>query len=138
MPLLIQKNFDSWSVSTTIGYISRGVAFGIVKLEGDWWEHLTPTLVVSYSQITSNLSAVRALGLNERQVFASAGLAKDINPEWSIFIDAGRSIGRIDSASTSFECTVGVNFTGRLWGRTREANRKRFRFFFDSDCPVFF
>jgi hypothetical protein len=126
LPLLIEKEFDDWSISYTGGYITRGQAFSTLKLEGDWWEHLTPTLVISYTQSTNQLNTLRALGLNRGQINASAGLAKDINSQWSIFVDAGRSIGRIDAAGSSFECTVGVSFTGRIWGGDKGANRERF------------
>jgi hypothetical protein len=126
LPVLIEKDFDSWSVSYTGGYISRGAAFDTVKLEGDWWKHLTPTLIISYSQFTTNLSTLSELGLNRRLIHTSVGLGKNINSRWSIFINVGRNLGRIDADSASFDGMVGVTFTGRMWGPAEGTKRKRF------------
>jgi len=126
LPVLVEKDFDDWSVSYTGGYITRGLAFSTVKLEGDWWEHFTPAVTVSYSQFTSNLDALSDLGVNRGQPNASIGFEKNINPKWSLFADVGRSIGRTNPASTSFECTFGVTFSTALWRRDSGKDSRRF------------
>jgi len=126
IPVLVEKDFDDWSVSYTGGYITRGLAFSTVKLEGDWWESFTPVLTVSYSQFTSNLSALSQLGVNQGQTNATVGVSRNINSNWSLFADVGRSIGRADPATTSFECTFGVTFSASLWSRDAAKSSRRF------------
>ena len=126
LPVLVEKNFDDWSVSYTGGYITRGLAFSTVKLEGDWWEKFTPALTVSYSQFISNLGTLSDLGVSRGQTNATIGIARDINPQWSVFADVGRSIGRADPATSSFECTFGVTFSTSLWSREAGKNSRRF------------
>jgi hypothetical protein len=125
LPVLVEKDFDDWSVSYTGGYITRGLAFSTVKLEGDWWEKLTPVLTVSYSQFTSNLGMLSELGVSRGQTNAAIGIERVITPRWSVFADVGRSIGRTDSATASFECTFGVTFSASLWTRDSGKDSRR-------------
>lgn len=123
LPLLIEKDFDDFSLSYTGGYITRGLVFSTVKVEGDWWEHLNPVLSVSYTQFTSDLDALSAAGLNRRQIDLSVGLAREMSSHWSVSGEIGRTISRIDSASTTFECFVGVTFTTSLWSPGKTPRR---------------
>ena len=97
LPILVEKEFESWSASYTAGYLTRGVAFTVLRLEGNWWDHLAPAAIFSYSQITTDLAALQSLGLNRRQIDIQGNLTREINPRWSVFVQAGRSIGRSDS-----------------------------------------
>ena len=116
LPVYFEKDFDSWSFSQTVGYISRGVAFSTTKIEADWWEHFTPMALFSYSEVTTRVETLSSLGLNRRQSNAELGFSIDINPRWSIFADAGPAIGRRDENSAGFELTFGVTWNTRLWG----------------------
>ena len=118
LPILVEKDFESWSASYTAGYLTRGVAFTVLKVEGNWWDCLTPAAIFSFSQMTTDLAALQSLGLNRRQIDTQANLTREINSRWSVFVQAGRSIGRSDLNNYSFEFTAGVTFAAQLWGRS--------------------
>lgn len=117
LPLILQKDIRLCDLALTAGYITRGVAFGALKCEWNITEHIAPLAVVQSSRMTKDLRAISDLGWNRTEVRGSGGLSINISPRWSIFFEAGRTLGRMDQNSSHFDVSASISFTGRLWGR---------------------
>ena len=63
------------------------------------------------------LRAISNLGWNRTEVRGSAGLSINVSPRWSIFLEAGRTLGRMDQNSSHLDVSASISFTGRMWGR---------------------
>lgn len=126
LPAIVQKRAGFCDLALTGGYVTRGVAFGAVKCEWNLGSRFTPSAVAQVSHATQDVNAIRALGLNRTDVFGSAGVDIDLSPHWSLFLEAGRTLGRMDENSSRFGFTASIAYTGRLWGKaSEEAPRKR-------------
>jgi hypothetical protein len=117
LPLILQKNIRLCDLALTAGYITRGVAFGAVKCEWSITDRIAPMAVVQSSRMTKDLGAISNLGWNRTEVRGSAGLSMNVSRRWSIFLEAGRTIGRMDQNSSHLDVSASISFTGRLWGR---------------------
>ena len=116
LPLILQKDIRLCDLALTAGYITRGVAFGALKCEWNITDHIAPMAVVQSSRMTKDLRAISDLGWNRTEVRGSAGLSINITPRWSIFLEAGRTLGRMDQNSSHFDVSASISFTGHLWG----------------------
>jgi hypothetical protein len=116
LPLILQKDIRLCDLALTAGYITRGVAFGALKCEWNITERIAPLAVVQSSRMTKDLRAISDLGWNRTEVRGSGGLSINISPRWSIFFEAGRTLGRMDQNSSHFDVSASISFTGRLWG----------------------
>lgn len=117
LPLILQKDIRLCDLALTAGYITRGVAFGALKCEWNITDRIAPMAVVQSSRMTKDLRAISNLGWNRTEVRGSAGLSINISPRWSIFLEGGRTLGRMDQNSSHLDVSASISFTGRLWGR---------------------
>ena len=116
LPVTFQKSFDQARVYGMAGYVTRGIAFASLVFELNRWSRVTPMVVVSGSRVTRDVGLLSELGLNRSQMDALAGASVEVHRGWSVFAMAGRSLGRKDANSTSYQLTGGLNVTFRLWG----------------------
>jgi hypothetical protein len=91
-----------------------------VKCEWNFGSWITPSAVAQVSRATQDVNAIRALGLNRTDVYGSAAVDIDLSTHWSLFLEAGRTIGRTDANSSRFGFTTNIVYTGRLWGKSKE------------------
>ncbi len=117
LPLILQKDVKLCDLALTAGYITRGVAFGALRCEWNITDRISPMAVLQSSRMTKDLRAISNLGWNRTEVRGSAGLSFNISPRWSIFLEGGRTIGRMDQNSSHLDVSASISFTGRLWGR---------------------
>lgn len=125
LPAILQKDAGFCDLALTAGYVTRGVAFSSLKCEWSIGKRVTPIAVVQVSRVTKDVRAIRELGWNRTEVDGSAGVDIDLSPHWSLFLEAGRTIGRMDINSSRFGFTASIVYTLRLWGKSEEARRKR-------------
>ena len=126
LPAILQKDAGFCDLALTAGYVTRGVAFSSLKCEWSIGKRITPIAVVQVSRVTRDVQAIRELGWNRTEVDGSAGVDIDLSPHWSLFLEAGRTLGRMDVNSSRFGFTASIVYTGRLWGKaSEEAPRKR-------------
>ena len=121
LPLAVQKSFDNFRVYYMAGYLTRGIAFNSLSWEIDKWSRVTPLVIVSHSRMAHELGLISGLGLNRSRSDVTGGVAVTLAPNWSLFVNAGRTFGRMDLNSTRYQATAGVNFHVRLWGRSQES-----------------
>jgi hypothetical protein len=126
LPAIVQKKTGFCDLALTGGYVTRGLAFGAAKCEWTIGSRFTPSAVAQVSRATQDVNAIRALGLNRTDVFGSAGVDIDLGSHWSLFLEAGRTIGRTDVNSSRFAFTTNIVYTGRLWGKRGENLAKEF------------
>jgi hypothetical protein len=125
LPAILQKDAGFCDLALTAGYVTRGIAFSSLKCEWSVGKRVTPIAVVQVSRVTKDLQAIRDLGWNRTEVDGSAGVDIELSPHWSIFLEAGRTLGRMDENSSRFGFTASIVFTGRLWGKSVRAPRQR-------------
>lgn len=116
LPVAFQKSFDQARVYGMAGYVTRGIAFTSLAFELNRWSRVTPMVVVSGSRVTREVDLLSELGLNRSQVDALGGASVELRRGLSVFAMAGRSFGRKDVNSVSYQLTGGLNVTFRLWG----------------------
>lgn len=126
LPAIVQKRAGFCDLALTGGYVTRGLAFGAVKCEWNLGSRFTLGAVAQVSRATHDVNAIRALGLNRTDVFGSAGVDIDLSAHWSLFLEAGRTVGRTDVNSSRFGFTTNIVYTGRLWGKRRETPAREF------------
>jgi hypothetical protein len=119
LPAILQKKARFCDLALTGGYVTRGLAFGAVKCEWNFGGRITPSVVAQLSRATQDVQAIRALGLNRTDVYGSAGVDIDLSEQWSLFLEVGRTVGRMDVNSSRFGFTTNIVYTGRLWGKKR-------------------
>ena len=73
-------------------------------------------MILSGSRLTREQGLVSEFGLNRTRADVTGGLAVAIRPGMAAFANAGRSLGRVDLNSSSYQVTFGMSFTARLWG----------------------
>jgi hypothetical protein len=115
LPLIIEKDVGFCDLASTVGYITRGVAYGSLKCEWGGDGRVTPTVVFSASRMTQHVTELRDLGLNRSQFGGSIGVNVNLTRHWSIFLEAGRTLGRRDENSPTLEFTASIAYTGVLW-----------------------
>jgi len=125
LPAIVQKDAGFCDLALTAGYVTRGVAFTSAKCEWSIGQRITPIAVVQVSRVTRDVHAIRELGWNRTEVDGSAGVNIDLTPHWSLFLEAGRTLGRMDVNSSRFGFTASIAYTFRLWGEGEDAPRKR-------------
>ncbi len=121
LPLAVQKSFDEFRVYYMAGYLTRGIAFNSAAWEINKWSRVTPVVIVSHSRLTHELGLISELGLNRSRSDVTGGVGVTLAPNWSLFVNTGRTFGRMDLNSTRYQVTAGVSFNVRLWGRSQEA-----------------
>ena len=117
LPVVVQKSFDRSRWYYSAGYVSRGFAFHSLTMELNQWRKVIPVAIVSASRATRQQDRLRELGLNRSRADALVGVTVIASPNWSLFTDAGRSVGRSDANSTRYQVTAGVTYRWRLWGK---------------------
>lgn len=125
LPVILQKDVGLCDLAGTAGYVTRGVAFSSLKCEWSIKDRITPMVVVQASRVTKDLRLISNLGWNRSEVNGSAGVDIEISPHWSLFLEAGRVLGRTDENSAHLTFTAGISFTGRLWGKSDGTHRQR-------------
>jgi hypothetical protein len=115
-PLVFQKSFDYYRIYSMAGYLTRGIIFDSTVFELNRWNRVTPLVIVSGSRLTHELKLISDLGLNRSRVDATGGVAVALKPGVAVFVNTGRSVGRVDLNSTRYQVTFGLSFNLRLWG----------------------
>jgi hypothetical protein len=116
LPLVFQKSFDYYRIYSMAGYLTRGIVFDSTVFELNCWSRVTPLVIVSGSRLTHELKLISDLGLNRSRVDVTSGVAVALKPGVALFVNTGRSLGRMDLNSTSYQVTFGLSFNVRLWG----------------------
>jgi hypothetical protein len=117
LPVILQASSDSFRLYNTSGYATRGIVFDSAVFELTRWSRITPIAVVSASRMTRELGLISDLGLNRSRIDLTAGAAIAIRPHCSVYINTGRTLGRIDENATRYQVSGGVTFDIRLWGK---------------------
>jgi hypothetical protein len=115
-PLVLQKSFESYRVFYMAGYLTRGIIFNSFALELDRWSRITPIAIISGSRLTREQGLISEFGLNRSRQDVVGGVAFTIRPGLALFVNSGRSFGRIDVNSSRYQVTFGFSFNARLWG----------------------
>jgi hypothetical protein len=116
-PIVLQKSFDDFRLYSEAGYLSRGIVFASAVYELNKFSRVTPVVILSHSRLTHELGLISELGLNRSRSDFTGGVGVALVPNWSVFVNAGRTFGRIDLNSTRYQVTAGLSFNLRLWGR---------------------
>lgn len=124
LPIILEKDIRFCDLAYTAGYVTRGIAFSSLKCGWGGDHRVTPLAVIAGSRATEHLGQLHSLGLNRTQLHGSAGLNVNISPSWSLFLEGGRTLGRKDQNSSSFEFTASIEFTAVLWGQRNTASRE--------------
>jgi hypothetical protein len=117
LPVILQASSDSFRLYNTSGYATRGIVFDSAVLEWNRWSRITPIAVLSASRMTRELALISELGLNRSRIDLTAGAAIAIRPHCSVFINTGRTLGRIDENATRYQVSGGISFDLHLWGK---------------------
>ena len=117
LPFVLQKSSDYYRVYYMAGYVTRGIVFNSVAAEWNGWSRVTPIAIVSASRLTRELALISEFGLNRSRSDVVGGVSVALRPGWSVFANAGRSIGRMDLNSTRHQVTFGLSFNVPLWGK---------------------
>jgi hypothetical protein len=117
VPIIVGRRFESWALSYTGGYVTRGLAFSSVKWELNRWDRVTPIAVIYGSRATRELRTLDELGLNRSQLDVSLGVVAAVSANWNISVEGSRTVGRVDENSSRLGLSIGLEFTGRLWGK---------------------
>jgi len=125
LPVILQKKSGFCDLALTAGYVTRGVAFSALKCERSIGR-ITPSVVAQVSQITKDVHAIRALGWNRTEVDGSASVDIDLSSHWGLFLEGGRTLGRMDVNASRFALTANIVYSGRLWGKGAETLRREF------------
>lgn len=114
--LIAQKTAESYRFYYMAGYFTRGIVFQSLTGELDRWERVTPQAVFSTARVTREQSLISELGLNQSRADLEGGVTVQITKTWSIFVMAGRSLGRMDLNTSNYQLSAGMTFNLRLWG----------------------
>ena len=117
LPAILQKEAGFCDLALTAGYVTRGVAFSALKCEWSIGDRITPTVVTQLSRITKDVQAIRTLGWNRSHVERAAGIDIDLSSHWSLFLEAERTLSRMDGNASRFGFTANIVYTVRLWGK---------------------
>jgi hypothetical protein len=117
LPFITQKSFDYYRIYYMAGYLTRGIIYNSLAFEFNRWSRITPLVIMSGSRLTRELGLVSALGLNRSRSDVIGGVAVTFHPGWSVFVNCGRSVGRVDLNSSRYQITGGLSFNVRLWGK---------------------
>jgi hypothetical protein len=123
LPLIVERDVKFCKLAYTIGYITSGAGYSSVKCEWNSNGMFTPLAVVSASRAITNWGDLREQGLNRTQLYGSAGINVNLTPHWSLFVEAGRNLGRKDDNSSRFGFTASISYTGFLWGRSSDGQQ---------------
>ncbi len=116
IPVAIEKS-SSWSRTYLMaGYNTRGIAFASLVNELNVWSKFTPSVILAYGRLTRDLGLISDLNLNRSRLDVEGSGSFAVAPHWSVYIGAGRSLGRTDPNSTSFSVSGGLGYNFRLWG----------------------
>lgn len=127
LPVILEKEIQFCDLAYTAGYVTRGIAFSSLKCGWAGDHRVTPLAVIAGSRATEHLGQLHSLGLNRTQLHGSAGVSVNISPSWSLFLEVGRTLGRKDQNSSSFEFTASIAFAAALWGQRSTARREHAR-----------
>jgi hypothetical protein len=116
LPLVFQKSFDYFRLYSMAGYATRGIIFDSFVFEWNGWSRVIPLVIVSGSRLTREQALISEFGLNRSRADVTGGVAVTVRPGLAVFVNAGRSIGRIDLNSSRYQVTFGASFNVRLWG----------------------
>ena len=117
LPVVFQKSFEYFRLYSMAGYATRGIIFDSFVFEWNGWSRAIPLLIVSGSRLTREQALISEFGLNRSRADVTGGVAVAIRPGMAAFVNAGRSIGRVDLNSSRYQVTFGMSFTARLWGK---------------------
>ncbi|MEW5977605.1 MAG: hypothetical protein AB1898_17565 [Acidobacteriota bacterium] len=109
LPILVQKNFERFSLFGEAGYITRRAAFAGIGFDAAVAPKVGVMLNLLYSKSTSFSELSREFGLLQSRADANVGLYYVFKPNLSLFVSGGRTITELDPVGTRYILNFGLN-----------------------------
>jgi hypothetical protein len=119
LPLTLEKRFEGFRMYGTLGYFSRGAAFGAAAVEVPLHEKVTATVTLSHSRSLEDDPLSEAQGLGPSRWDVSGGAVYSLSSKAALYASVGRTVSRLDANASSLGISAGVSmgFQHRIRGR---------------------
>ena len=109
IPVTFERRFQGFRAYGTVGYFSRGAAFGSGALEVPVNQKVTVTGALSHSRSLKNDPLSDARQLSRSRWDLTGGATYALTPRATLFGNLGRTISRIDENASSLILGAGVS-----------------------------
>jgi len=110
LPVAVEKRFERFRAYGSVGYFSRGSAFGSAALEVPLTEKLTATATLSHTRSLDEDPLSDAQELSDNRWDVSGGAVYFFSPKATLFGSVGRTVSRLDANGSSLSVAAGVSF----------------------------
>jgi hypothetical protein len=110
LPVAMEKRFEAFRVYGSIGYFSRGAAFGSAALEVPVSSRVTATATLSHTRSLEDDPLSDDLDLAPSRWDVSGAATYFFSPRATFFASVGRTVSHLDANGASLSVAAGVSF----------------------------